>query len=248
MPRSYLDEPIPFSSPGWPACRSCGFDSAKICSAFLFAERLGAAGGGRVPGPNPELPFSYQYSYNQAGGVANQRMTYTDDTGPRDLEAAYTWDSEGRMTSLGYPTMYLTPPKFQYGFDAMGRLSSMNDITNGTPGSTVATATYGVAGEVLGLTYDGYNETRTYNNLLQLTRMTSRQQANPQTTMMDMQYVYTAGQNNGRITQAIDGVAGETVNYTYDALNRLASANTTNGKWVQGFNYDGFWNVKQTNV
>ena len=37
-------------------------------------------------------------------------------------------------------------------------------FTSGTPGPTVATASYGVAGEVLGLTYDGYHETRTYNN------------------------------------------------------------------------------------
>ena len=66
--------------------------------------------------------------------------------------------------------------------------------------------------------------------------------------MMDMQYVYPAGQNNGRITQAIDGVAGETVNYTYDALNRLASANTTNGTWGQGFTYDGFGNLTQKTV
>ena len=63
--------------------------------------------------------------------------------------------------------------------------------------------------------------------------------------MMDMQYVYAAGQNNGRITQSIDGVANETVNYTYDALNRLASANATNGIWGQGFTYDGFGNLTQ---
>jgi len=44
----------------------------------------------------------------------------------------------------------------------------------------------------------------------------------------------TAGQNNGRITQAVDGVANETVNYTYDALNRLAGANATNGSRGQG--------------
>jgi RHS repeat-associated protein len=60
---------------------------------------------------------------------------------------------------------------------------------------------------------------------------------------MDMQYIYTAGQNNGRIVQAIDGVAGETVNYTYDALNRLATAGATNGTWGQAFAYDGFGNL-----
>ena len=34
---------------------------------------------------------------------------------------------------------------------------------------------------------------------------------------------YTAGQNNGRITQSKDWVLGQTSNYTYDALNRLST-------------------------
>ena len=38
--------------------------------------------------------------------------------------------------------------------------------------TTVATATYGVAGEMTGLSYFGYSETRTYNALLQMTRQT----------------------------------------------------------------------------
>ena len=62
-------------------------------------------------------------------------------------------------------------------------------------------------------------------------------------TMMDMQYNYTAGANNGRIASSVDWVAGETVNYTYDALNRLSGAGATSGSWGQGFSYDGFGNL-----
>ncbi len=87
---------------------------------------------------------------------------------------------------------------------------------------------------MLGLSYFGYNETRSYNSLLQMTHQTV-------SGMMDMQYLYAAGSNNGRITQAIDGIAGETVSYTYDALNRLSGA--TAGTWGQGFSYDGFGNL-----
>ena len=97
-------------------------------------------------------------------------------------------------------------------------------------------ASYGVAGEMLGLGYFGYSETRTYNALLQMTHVTVP-------GMMDMQYIYTAGTNNGRITQTVDGVAGETVNYGYDALNRLSTAGATNGSWGQAFTYDGFGNL-----
>jgi RHS repeat-associated protein len=132
-------------------------------------------------------------------------------------------------------------------YDVNGRLGGMS-------GSDLSlTASYGVAGEMLGLSYGGsyyldhYSETRTYNAMLQLTHVTvtgtSFSTQFTSGTAMDMQYIYTAGQNNGRIVQAIDGVAGETVNYTYDALNRLATAGATNGTWGQAFAYDGFGNL-----
>ena len=65
---------------------------------------------------------------------------------------------------------------------------------------------------------------------------------------MDMQYVYQAGANNGRIVQSIDGIANETVNYTYDPLNRLSTANATSGSWGQAFTYDGFGNLTGKSV
>jgi YD repeat-containing protein len=40
-----------------------------------------------------------------------------------------------------------------------------------------------------------------------------------------------------------DGVTGEEVSYQYDALNRLASAETTGAGWGQAFGYDGFGNL-----
>jgi YD repeat-containing protein len=74
-----------------------------------------------------------------------------------------------------------------------------------------------------------------------LTRQTV---TNAGATVMDMQYVFAAGANNGRITSSIDGVVGETANYTYDALNRLTLAETAgSGGWGQSFTYDGFGNL-----
>ena len=188
---------------------------------------------------NTGTPFSYMYSYNQAGRVTAQHMSYSNDA--VQFDAAYGWDTEGRMTSINYG------PQYQLTYDANGRLGGMSgsDLT--------MTASYGPAGEMLGLSYQGrismdhYSETRTYNPMLQLTRMTvtgtSFSTLYTSGTAMDMQYMYTAGQNNGRIVQSIDGVAGETVNYTYDTLNRLATAGATNGTWGQAFAYDGFGNL-----
>src|ERR1035438_10175166 len=179
-------------------------------------------------------PYSYMYSYNAAGRVTAQHASYSGNYNnyPVSFDAAYTWDTEGRMTGINYGNAQY-PQQYTMQYDANGRLGGMQDAVNGN--ATVGTASYGAAGEMTGLTYFGYSETRTYNAMLQLTRM--------QGPWMDMQYVYPGGANNGRIAQTIDGVGGETVNYTYDALNRLAGAGTTNGSWGQAFTYDGFGNL-----
>jgi len=82
---------------------------------------------------------------------------------------------------------------------------------------------------------NGTTGTRTYNSLMQMTRQTTNQ--------MDMEYRYTAGQNNGRIAQSMDWVSGEQVNYTYDSLKRLTGAATASGTWGTTYDYDGFGNL-----
>jgi YD repeat-containing protein len=137
---------------------------------------------------NAGYPYSYMYSYNQAGRVTAQHLDYNSQV---DFDATYTWDTEGRMTGTSYGqsgangapayTMYSTSPSYTMQYDGMGRLSGMQQ-----GGTSVASATYGVAGEMLGLNYFGVSEGRTYNTLLQMTRQTVP-------GMMDMQYIYTAG-------------------------------------------------------
>ena len=54
----------------------------------------------------------------------------------------------------------------------------------------------------------------TYNTLFQATHETGvDEESNGSTTVLDLQYSYTAGQNNGRITQRTDAVSGEQVSY-----------------------------------
>ena len=103
------------------------------------------------------------------------------------MDAKYEWDNEGKMTSTVPPGGGLgggTLNKYLYFFDPLGRLNSMTETSclgatvtspscNGNNGTTVATAVHGPAGEVTSLTYDGFTETRTYNSLLQMTRMTA---------------------------------------------------------------------------
>ena len=83
-----------------------------------------------------------------------------------------------------------------------------------------------------------------YNAMLQLTSVSGGGR--------DIQYNYSANQNNGKIVSETDLVSGEQVNYTYDALNRLATAMTSDNpnvaQWGQSFTYDGFGNLTNVNV
>ncbi|MGH7866512.1 MAG: RHS repeat-associated core domain-containing protein, partial [Candidatus Dormibacteraceae bacterium] len=81
---------------------------------------------------------------------------------------------------------------------------------------------------------------RQYNALNQLTLISSPTFA--------AQYVYSATQNNGRIVEQLGGPSGWTVNYQYDALNRLSGAVAADNSWGQSFTYDRFGNLTQQNV
>ena len=127
----------------------------------------------------------------------------------------------------------------------MGRPIQLTD-NQPSPATWVNNVQYGPAGELKQISYGlayGYGdgarlyyggsntETRQYNSRTQLTRLTA--------PGMDIEYRYSATQNNGQITQQSDG---QEVTYTYDSLNRLIAAVTTGPEWGQSFTYDGFGN------
>jgi RHS repeat-associated protein len=198
------------------------------------------AGTGNETDYYESLTPLYMYSYNSAGRVTGQRFqiaqNFTGNPGStviNNFDAAYSWDNQGRMTGRNGPDA-----NYSYTYDNMGRLGGMT-------GGASASAQYNVAGQITSMAYDTFTEARSYNNLMQLTRLTTSQAGVG--NVMDMQYIYSATQNNGRIVQTIDGVAGETVNYTYDGLNRLSTAGPTGGSWLQQYTYDGFGNLTGMN-
>jgi len=203
-------------------------------------------------------PIKYLYSYNKGGHVVDQQVQlyfagYNNPSQnpsglPLALDALYAWDNQGRMTSLAYPSIYSPSqgPTETYSYDNAGRLSAIQETAwanNSWNTSTVASAGYNAAGQITSLSHDTMAESRTYNGMLQLTQETATAYVNGNLTVMNMQYAYSATQNNGRIAQSTDGVTGEIVNYTYDALNRLISAAATAGGWSQSYSYDGWGNM-----
>ena len=207
------------------------------------------------------------YSYTAAGLVTAKRLRLTRGTPTADLEADYTWDTEGRMTSVKYPTTgqypnYIAGPTYSYGYNSMGQLNTMSQ-TDGpryNPGnlalplSMVSGANYGAAGELLSITGGGSSgymgETRSYNSLFQVLTISAPQFDGPG---VQVQYTYLNGTNIGKIdTQKIlvnnGGVQSqEEVQYRYDALGRMIGAETTAASqgtvWGYSYGYDGYGNL-----
>lgn len=148
-----------------------------------------------------------------------------------ELVVTWSYDGEGKVTAVNYPN---GGGAYSFRHDAMGRLQQITEQATAT--DVASGAVYGPAGELQSLVYYGRSETRQYNSLGQLRRLTV-------SGAVDIEYRYSATQNNGLITQMKDWVSGEEVNYQYDALNRLASAETTGAGWGQAFGYDGFGNL-----
>ena len=145
------------------------------------------------------------------------------------------------MTTVQYPgsgpsSAPVTGPNLGWAFDSMGRLNTMTDLAANS--TIISGATYGPSSELLTMAGQ-VNESRSYNSMLQLTGLTSG-------STVSMTYAYSSTQNNGKIVSQTDALIGETVQYTYDALNRLASA--TANTWGQSYQYDGFGNLTNQNV
>ena len=123
----------------------------------------------------------------------------------------------------------------------MGRLQKLTDLAAQT--DIISNTSYSAAGQLLTMT--GVNgapsETRTYNSIGQLTQL--------QSGSLNIQYAYSATQNNGKIASETDVVSGEQTAYAYDSLNRLASATSSvNPGWGQSYAYDGFGNLTNQTV
>jgi RHS repeat-associated protein len=176
-----------------------------------------------TPGSSNPTEFTEMYSYTIAGQPNKKRLqtnltatAYPYPVYTANLDAAYTYDTEGKMTSVSYPN---AGPTYTYSFDSMSRPIGLTDQNNY---AAVSNVQYGggscaLANELSSMSFFGVTESRCYNTRMQLTNVTVAGQLN--TT-----YTYPSGANNGKISSQTDAISGETVSYAYDSLNRLLSA------------------------
>ena len=229
-----------------------GSFSAYATGKLTAVQYKGGWSGGNIGGTATcTTTFTEMYSYVQAGAIYKKRLRitrpltqYTNTNA--DLDVTYTYDNEGRVTATQYPSSWngsswVAGPNLGNTFDSMGRLQKLTDLTASS--DIISATSYSAAGQLLSMT--GANgapsETRTYNSIGQLTQL--------QSGGLNIQYAYSATQNNGKITSETDVVSGEQVAYTYDSLNRLASAaSSVNPGWGQSYAYDGFGNLTTQTV
>jgi RHS repeat-associated protein len=209
----------------------------------------GATPSGLLETPSTPTSFIEMFSYTQPGSVASKRLrvikTFEYPAGSRqyvnisgDLDSTYTYDTEGKVTTVGYPAVIGGPgPSYAYSFDTLGRPIGLTDNTNS---AVVSNVQYGPANELLQMTMTGIGtETRQYNNRLQLVHLSIPGQ--------DLAYTFdTSGHNDGKILNQRDAISGEQVSYLYDSLSRLSSA--TGSGWSQSYQYDGFGNLLARNA
>jgi RHS repeat-associated protein len=221
-------------------------------AAFTPQGYQAGQGGSNITVPS-SMQFVEMYGYTQAGLTSGKRLQVQEtlhyyvngvaQSTPRmlNLDAAYTYDTggEGKVLSVNYPAtnswngtqlVKTNGPTYTYSFDAMYRPTGLKDQNNNT---VVSNVTYNAANQLL--TFN--TETRHYNNLNQMTRLTITG-----SQPLDVSYNFPAGTNNGKISTQTDNLSGETVTYQYDSLNRLLSASSSQS-WSETYGFDGFGNL-----
>ena len=204
-----------------------------------------AAPGGGV------LGFEEQYTYSAAGRISTKSLNYfrsfgSNNVGGAGLTASWTYNSDGQVTSVSYPNhregAVLGSRNVNYGYDAMARLNGLdtklateNDQSPSWQ-AVVSGVQFNAFGAMTSLTHLGVSESRQYNLLGQMTRMTKG-------SSIDVEYRFSSTANDGKIVSQKNWLTGEDVTYAYDELERLISAATTNNStWGLSFGYDGFGN------
>ena len=171
---------------------------------------------------------STAFVYDALGRV----ITDTRVVAGNSYSAAYTYDPAGNILTETYPSGRIVT----YTRDTLGRISGITTKQNtGAPVYTVASAVgYEPFGPLSGLTFgNGIAATYTYDQDYQLTSI-----AAASGTIQNLTNTYDPA---GNITAIADGLLpNRSQTFTYDDLNRLASANGAYGP--QTYSYDGVGN------
>jgi RHS repeat-associated protein len=209
------------------------------------------------------------FSYDTMGRP--KKVWNVDWVGSLDIDniSSFTYNLDGSVTTMTYPSgrvLSFTPESggsCNGGSCTSGRTVSVTDTTNNIP--FVSNASYAPPGELLGMKNGTaansslYTVSNTYTSRLQPQYMSA---ATATQTVFSLGYNFHIGAgDNGNvwhISNYLDGTSGHptigSTDYTYDSLNRIATAQTTgtdctvitNGltnNWGESFTVDAWGNL-----
>lgn len=250
------------------------FDSGRNITTTYSYDYLNRLGGKTYTDSTPALAICYDGRTTSVTGVTCPAFTgaygNARRTGTVDGSGSATWsyDNMGRAAnvtrviggvteSIGYVFNYdgtpasVTYPSGQtvaYTYSGAGRMLAAQDTTNAI--NYVQNATYTPWGALTGSTlgadhgFGGIALTQAFNNRQQVKSSVGG-------SLFNVTYGYDqgGGANNGNIASITNSLdSSRTATYTYDQLNRLATAVTPNANnWGNTYGYDSWGNLLQKN-
>jgi RHS repeat-associated protein len=215
-------------------------------TAVTYSYDQGADGIGHLTGVT-DPAGSASYTYDAMGRISNEQRTIAGVT----KSLGYTYNLDSSISTVTYPSGAVVT----YTQDSAGRALSAVDIGNSTNYATHAS--YGPDNALTGfVSGDTITNSFSYNNRLQPLTMAA---SAPQQKIFDLTYDFHEGNgDNGNvfgITNNRDNTRSQS--FTYDALNRLISAQNAgtdcsqlalNGGtkfWGNNYVYDSWGNLLQ---
>jgi RHS repeat-associated protein len=186
------------------------------------------------------------WSYDKMGRVATRQQTISTVT----KSIGYTYNLDSSIAATTYPSGRV----YTYAYNNAGQIASLIDTVHNikffsnpqyAPPGLLTT---GIHGAVTG--WNAITLTNTYNNRLQPTQF---QAVSPvPLTLLNLSYGYDqgSGKSNDSVVQITNGRdSTRTAAYTYDQVNRLATAQTpTAATWGDSYGYDAWGNLLQKTV
>jgi len=185
------------------------------------------------------------WSYDPFGHIITEKRTISGVS----KTTSYTYNVDGSTATITYPSGRV----ITYSYNNAQQTTSVVDTTS-TPVNYITSAAYAPHGELSSAVhgfvsggFGGVTESFTYNNRLQLVTHTA---SSSNGTVLNHSYSYDlgGGANNGNIASITNNLnTGRTQNFTYDYMNRLASAQSqaTSGAdcWGDTYGYDRYGNL-----
>lgn len=199
--------------------------------------------GREVAATSAANTIEYFTSYDKMGRVAGTVQCNPGVTGCKTFTASY--DKLGDLTNMVYPNSL----SVSYQYDSAARLYNAADSTGWNYASLVNTSqTYFLPAGAMGrIDTPNFKYTNSFNNRLQPTEITAQMTVGSSDILFDKTYGYNppglSQVNNGSIytvTNVKD--SSRTQTFTYDALNRLATAQDAT-HWSNAYTYDAWGNL-----